>query len=62
MQMSQKNITEHRKSALKIPNCFYKIFKNNDEDCQHRIASMDINMWVTLLFWQQYGNRKFYRQ
>lgn len=44
MQMSQKNITEHRKSVLKIPNCFYKIFKNNDEDCQHRIASMDINM------------------
>lgn len=40
----KKNITEHRKSALKIPNCFYKIFKNNDEDCQHRIASMDINM------------------
>lgn len=44
LQVLQKNITEHRKLALKIPNCFYKIFKNNDEDRQHRIASMDINM------------------
>lgn len=44
LQGLQKNITEHRKLALKIPNCFYKIFKNNDEDRQHRIASMDINM------------------
>ena len=41
LQMIQKYITEHRKSAVKIPNAVYKLFKDNDEDREHRIATMD---------------------
>lgn len=41
LQMIQKYITEHRKSAVKIPNAIYKLFKDNDEDREHRIATMD---------------------
>ena len=42
LQMIQKRITEHRKSAVKIPNAIYKLFRNNDEDREHRIATMDV--------------------
>ena len=42
LQMIQKHITEHRKAAVKIPNAVYKIFKENDEDQEHRIVTMDV--------------------
>ena len=42
LQMIQKCITEHRKAAVKIPNAVYNIFKNNDEDREHRIVTMDV--------------------
>lgn len=42
LQMIQKRITEHRKAAVKIPNGVYMIFKNNDEDREHRIVTMDV--------------------
>lgn len=40
LQDIQKKIFEHRKSCFTIPNFFYNIFKDNDEDEAHRIASM----------------------
>lgn len=42
LQIIQKGITEHRKSAVKIPDVVYRIFKDNDEDREHKIAMMDI--------------------
>ena len=41
LQMIQKIITENRKSALKIPNIVYRMFKDNDEDLEHKIETMD---------------------
>ena len=41
LQMIQKYITEHIKAAIKIPNAVYRLFKDNDEDREHRIATMD---------------------
>lgn len=40
LQETQKLIFEHRKNCLAIPNIVYKIFKNNDEDKAHQIASL----------------------
>ena len=42
LQMIQKHITEHRKAAVKVPNAVYQLFKDNDEDREHRIATMDV--------------------
>lgn len=39
LQDIQKLIYEHRKNCFAIPNFFYNLFKNNDEDKAHRIAS-----------------------
>lgn len=44
LQMIQKSITEHRKAAVKIPNAVYRMFKDNDEDREHRIATMDAEL------------------
>lgn len=41
LQDIQKLIFEHRKNCFAIPNFFYKLFKDNDEDRAHRAASMD---------------------
>lgn len=41
LQDIQKLIFDHRKNCFAIPNFFYKLFKNNDEDKAHRVASMD---------------------
>lgn len=41
LQDIQKLIFEHRKNCFAIPNFFYKLFKDNDEDRAHRTASMD---------------------
>lgn len=41
---SEHNLTEHRKSAVKIPNAVYRMFKDNDEDREHRIATMDAEL------------------
>lgn len=38
LQDIQKKIFEHRKGCFSIPNFFYEIFKNNDEDEAHRAA------------------------
>lgn len=40
LQDIQKLIYKHRKGCLTIPNFFYGLFKNNDEDQAHRMASM----------------------
>ena len=40
LQDIQKLIYEHRKGCYTIPNRFYNLFKNNDEDRAHRMASM----------------------
>lgn len=36
LQRTQKEIFKNRKLALKVPNWFYKLFKNNDEDRERR--------------------------
>ena len=41
LQEIQVKIYEHRKGCFAIPNFFYKIFKDNDEDNAHRAASRD---------------------
>ena len=41
LQMIQKSIDVHRKNAVKIPNLLYKVYKDNDEDSEHRIATID---------------------
>ena len=43
LQLIQKSITDHRKAALKIPNCFYYLFRNNNEDRERRIAQMELD-------------------
>lgn len=40
LQFIQKSIFDHRKNAVKIPNVFYRYFKDNDEDKEHRLALM----------------------
>lgn len=42
LQDIQKDIYEHRKSCHVIPNFFYKIFKENDEDKAKRIIQMEV--------------------
>lgn len=41
LQEIEKRITDHRKSAVKIPNAIYNFFKDNDGEREHRIAIMD---------------------
>lgn len=41
LQDIQKVIFDHRKRCFTIPNYFYKAFKNNDEDREHRIATLN---------------------
>lgn len=41
LQEIQSKIYVHRKSCFTIPNKFYEIYKNNDEDVSHRTALMD---------------------
>lgn len=36
LQFTQKEILENRKAVTKIPDWFYKIFRNNDEDRERR--------------------------
>lgn len=38
----EKDLTEHRKSAVKIPDLIYNCFKDNDEDKEHRIVELEI--------------------
>lgn len=40
LQDIQRMIYEHRKECYAIPDCIYKLFKNNDEDNAYRAASM----------------------
>lgn len=40
LQGIQRMIYEHRKGCYAIPDCVYKLFKDNDEDKDHREASM----------------------
>jgi len=37
----QKDIFENRKVVTKIPDWFYKIFKNNDEDRERRTLELN---------------------
>lgn len=37
----QKDIFENRKVVTKIPDWFYKIFKNNDEDRERRALELN---------------------
>lgn len=39
----QSVLFEHRKSCFTIPNMFYRLFKDNDEDTAHRTAMMQQN-------------------
>lgn len=41
LQEIQSKIYSYRKSAFCIPNKFYKLFKDNDEDIAHRMAQLD---------------------
>lgn len=41
LQEIQSKIYMHRMSCYTIPNIFYKMFKDNDEDVAHRTAQMD---------------------
>ena len=41
LQEMEKKITDHRKNAVKIPNLIYYRFRDNDEDREHRIVTMD---------------------
>lgn len=41
LQDIQKVIFDHRKRCFTIPNYFYKAFKDNDEDREHRIATLN---------------------
>lgn len=41
LQNIQKLIFEHRKVCYAIPDFFYKMFKDNDEDTAHRVVSME---------------------
>ena len=40
LQFVQKEIFENRKTAVKIPNWFYSLFKDNDEDRERRSAEL----------------------
>ena len=40
LQFIQKEIFENRKSAIKIPDWFYNIFRDNDEDRERRSAEL----------------------
>ena len=42
LQVIEKNLTEHRKTAVKIPDLIYNCFKGNDEDKEHRIVELEI--------------------
>lgn len=42
LQDIQRLVYEHRKKCFTIPNIFYAMFRENDEDKAHRAASMDI--------------------
>ena len=42
LQVIEKDLTEHRKSAVKIPDLIYNCFKDNDEDKEHRIVELEI--------------------
>lgn len=41
LQVNQKKITDHRKACVKIPNWFYWIFKDKDENREYRIANIE---------------------
>jgi len=41
LAFTQKDIYENRKLATKIPDWFYKIFKNNDEDRERRALELN---------------------
>ncbi len=41
LQLIQSRIYMHRKSCLVIPDKFYQMFKNNDEDAAYRTSLMD---------------------
>ena len=40
LQFIQKEIFENRKSAIKIPDWFYNIFRDNDEDRERRTVEL----------------------
>lgn len=42
LQEIQRLLYEHRKKCFSIPNTFYNLFKDNDEDKAHRAASIDL--------------------
>ena len=41
LQANQKRITDHRKSCVKIPNWFYWLFKDKDENREYSIANIE---------------------
>ena len=41
LQIIQQGIFEHRKNSVKVPNLIYNLFKDNDEDREHRIIQID---------------------
>ena len=43
LQFTQKDIFENRKVVTKIPDWFYKIFKNNFEDRERKALELQIN-------------------
>ena len=45
LQDIQKEIFDHRKSCRSIPNFFYQIFKNNDEDKASRTAEIEVKSY-----------------
>ena len=40
LQLAQKDIFKNRKTAFKIPDWFYKHFKDNDEDRERRAVEL----------------------
>ena len=43
LQEIQKSITDHRMSCTKIPSIIYRIFKDNDEDQEHKRVDFSMN-------------------
>ena len=44
LAFTQKDIFENRKVVTKIPDWFYKIFRNNDEDREKRALELNKNI------------------
>lgn len=46
LQQIEKELTAHRKNAIKIPNWFYKVFRNNDGNREKSIIEYDLESYI----------------